>query len=51
MKNEKNKLYKSLDLDLMPNQLIKPIVSSWFMAGNMICINSKPTETISGNLS
>jgi hypothetical protein len=51
MKDEKNTSHESLDVDLIPTQLNKPIVSSWFMAGNIVFINSKPTKTISGNLS
>jgi hypothetical protein len=48
---KKTKIYDNTDIDLKANELVKPIASSWFMAGTMISINSKPTNAISGNLS
>ena len=48
---KKTKIYDNSDIDLKANELVKPIASSWFMAGTMISINSKPTNAISGNLS
>ena len=49
--NKKTKFYDNPDVDLKAKELVKPIASLWFMAGNMISINAKPTNAISGNLS
>jgi len=49
-KNNKTKPHDNLDIDLKPIEFVKPPASSWFVAGTMIFINSKPTETILGNL-
>ncbi len=50
-KNKKTKPHDNLDIDLKPIEFVKPPASSWFVAGTMIFINSKPTEAILGNLS
>ena len=49
--NNKTKFYDNPNVDLKANELVKPIASLWFMAGNMISINAELTNTISGNLS
>ena len=49
-KNKKTKSQDTLDIDLKPIEFVKSPASSWFVAGTMIFINSKPTETILGNL-
>ena len=49
--NKKTKFYDNPDVDSKANELVKPIASVRFIAGNMIYIIAKPKIAISGNLS